>query len=95
MDGAKLQYETLQFSKTMVPSQVCKSITAPPKILDIPPHMMDKFEYGVRPNPGKAMLFQEFSTKIQNFEVIFTSYKIQNPNLTLPLRDRVHSKRIH
>jgi hypothetical protein len=57
--------------------------------------MMDKFESGVRPNPGKAMLFQEFSTTIQNFEVIFTSYKIQNPNLTLPSRDRVHSKRIH
>jgi hypothetical protein len=57
--------------------------------------MMDKFESGVRPNPGKAMLFQEFSTKIQNFEVIFTSYKIQNPNLTLPSRDRGHSKRIH
>lgn len=59
----------------MVPSQVCKSITAPPKTLDIPPHMMDRFESGVT-QPGKAMLFQEFSTKIQNFEVIFTSYKI-------------------
>jgi hypothetical protein len=29
------------FSTTLVPSQVCKSITAPAKALDIPPHTMD------------------------------------------------------